>query len=123
MILIAQEQARQQQPLLQTLDSIHNILKRQPIRTNKSIRIVIDLTVAHNESEAGIAGPNRIFNWVTVEKADSNFSFKLKQTDSLKSDSFTASTGTSLDNHEFTEVYITNTALAGTGIIQAGWRE
>ena len=122
LILLAQEQARLQQPLLQTLNSIDTKLEKQHIRTNKSMRIPIDLTKVHDDVPLGLEF-DVVYLWLTIEKADSSFTYKLKQVNEQKSGSFTAAQGASLDQHEFTEIYITNAAAVGEAIIQVGWRE
>lgn len=122
LILLAQEESRRQQPLLQALNSIDTKLDKQHIRTNMSMRIPIDLTVAHDEEPLGLEF-GVVYLWLTIEKADSSFTYKLKQVNQQKSSSFTATQGASLDQHEFTEILITNTVAVGTGVIQVGWRE
>ncbi len=125
LILMVQEQARQQQPLqplLQTLNSIDTRLEKLPIRTNKSMRISIDLTKAHDDEPLGLEF-GVVYLWLTIEKADSAFTYKLKQVNEQKSGIFTAAQGASLDYHEFTEIFITNTVTLGTAVIQVGWRE
>ena len=122
LILLAQEQARQQQPLLQALTSIDTKLEKQHVRTNKSMRISIDLTVAHDDIPLGLEF-GVVYLWLTIEKADSSFTYKLKQVNEQKCGSFTAIQGASLDQHEFIEILITNSAAVGEAIIQVGWRE
>lgn len=122
-IILAQEQARQQKPILQTLASMNDKLAKQYLRTNKSISATIDLTVAHIDEPLGLEMPNTVYLWLSVEKADSPFSFILKQTSKLKSNPFIGTEGANLDQHEFTEVYITNSVSSGIAIIQVGWRE
>ena len=122
LILLAQEQARQQQPLLQTLKSVDAKLEKLHIRTNKSLRVLIDLTKVHDEEPLGLEF-GVVYLWLTIEKADSSFTYKLKQVNQQKSGSFASAQGASLDQHEFTEILITNAAAVGEAIIQVGWRE
>ncbi len=122
LIILAQENARLQQPLLQTLNSIDAKLEKQYKRTNKSMRVSIDLTKAHNDEPLGLES-GIVYLWLTIEKVDSSFTYKLKQVNQQKSGLFTAAVGASLDQHEFTEIFVTNTAALGEAIIQVGWRE
>lgn len=123
LILLAQEQGRQQQPLLQALNSVNAKLEKQHIRTNKSTRIVVDLTRAHSDEPQGLETLGITYLWLTIEKADSSFTYKLKQPSQQKSGIFIGSQGASFDQHEFTEIFVTNDAASGEAIIVVGWRE
>jgi hypothetical protein len=88
-------------------------------RTNKSKRLCVDLSVAHEDHPLGLKATGITYLWLTVEKADSPFTFKLNE---RTGDPFTGAVGASLEQHEFTEVYVTNEAGTGEAIIQVGWR-
>ena len=122
LILLAQEESRLQQPFLQILNSIDTNIKKQHTRTNKSMRTVIDLTKAHTDEPLGLEF-SVVYLWLTIEKADNAFTYKLKQTNQQKSGSFAGTQGASLDQHEFTEIFVTNTITSGVAVILVGWRE
>jgi hypothetical protein len=122
-ILLAQEITRNQQPVLKVLNTISGQLENQPLRTNKSIRVSIDLSIVHTNRKLGLSNGSRFYLWLTIEKADSPFTYKLGQVDQTKSESFTGVIGARFDQHEFTEIYLTNAAAVGEAVILVGWRE
>ena len=91
--------------------------------TNRSIRVVVDLSVVHNEVSLGLELPSIVYLWVTVEKADNDFTYKLKQTNNLKSSVFSGVQGGHLDQHEFLDIFVSNLASSGEAVIQVGWKE
>jgi hypothetical protein len=133
LILLAQEIARQQQPMLDKLSSIDNrltklgsiddTLKKQNLRANKSQTLTVDLTKVHTNEPLNIEYEGRTYLWLTIEKADSPFTYKLGQTSGTKSEPFTGAVGANLLQHEFTEVYLTNAVAVGHAVIVVGWRE
>jgi hypothetical protein len=123
LILLSQEINRQQQPMLTTLRSINDTLEKLPFKTNKSITLTVDLTRAHVDSALNITRKNRAYLWLTIERADSPFTYRLGQLDKTKSELFTGAIGAGLFIHEFTEIYITNAAAIGIAVILVGWRE
>ncbi len=123
LILLAQEVSRQQQPILTNLKSINETLQKQNLRANKSLRLQIDLTRAHNDEPLKALYVGRKYLWLTIERMDSPFTYRLGQEGASKSEPFNASVSTSLSLLEFTEVYITNVAAVGIGVILLGWRE
>lgn len=123
LILLAQEIARQQQPMLTKLSSINRTLERQNLRTNKSQTVTVDLTRVHVDKPLDIWYSGRIYLWLTIERADSAFTYKLGQVDETKSETFTGAIGAGLFLHEFAEIYLTNAAALGIAVILVGWRE
>lgn len=105
------------------LKSLREELSRQHRRTNCSLRVSTNLTVAHDEEPLGLEANGITYLWITVEHADAVFTFRLKQTNQFKSNPFIGLTGTNISQHEFTEVYITNATASGQAIIQVGWRD
>jgi len=130
LILLAQEIARQQQPMLTKLSSINDTLIKQNdtfikqnLRTNKSQTVTVDLTRVHTDEPLNIKYGSRVYLWLTIERADSPFAYLLGQLGETKSESFTGAVGASLFLHEFTEIYVTNAAALGIAVILVGWRE
>jgi hypothetical protein len=123
LILLAQEINRQQQPLLAKLGSINDTLEKLPFKTNQSLTTTIDLTVAHVDLPLNAKYKGRTYLWLTIERADSPFTYRLGQLGETKSEPFTGIVGAALFLHEFTEVYITNAAALGIGTMLLGWRE
>lgn len=89
-------------------------------RTNKTKLLHVDLSVAHKDHPLGLKATGVTYLWLTVEKAGSPFTFKLNE---KTGDPFTGAVGVSLEQHEFTEVYVTNEVGTGEAIIQVGWKE
>lgn len=102
------------------LDSAERL---QHIKTNRSMRLKVDLTKAHTDEELGLEATGITYLWLTIEKADSPFTYKIKQTNQQKSGIFTGAQGAGLDQHEFTEIYVTNAVAIGEAIIAVGWRD
>ena len=91
--------------------------------TNRSTCVAVDLSVVHNEASVGLELLNVVYLWVTVEKADNEFTYKLKQTNNLKSGVFSGVQGGHLDQHEFLDIFVSNLASSGEAVIQVGWKE
>ena len=89
------------------------------LRTNNCSTHVIDLTVAHVNISLEIAYENRVYLFLDIERADSAFTYILTQPHKTRSEVFTAPTG--MFFHEFTELYFTNVAAVGIGVILTGW--
>lgn len=123
LILLAQEIARQQQPMLTKLSSINKTLEKLPFKTNQSMTLTIDLTRAHVDQPLNAKYSGRTYLWLTIERADSPFTYRLGQLGETKSEPFTGAIGAALFIHEFTEVYVTNAAALGIATILLGWRE
>jgi len=122
-ILLAQEMARQQQPILTKLSSINDTLEKLPFKTNRSLTVTINLPRARIDEPLNAKYSGRTYLWLTIERVDNAFTYQLGQLGDTKSEPFTAAVGASLFLHEFTEVYITNAAALGIGVILLGWRE
>jgi len=123
LILMTQEQARIQKPILQSLEAINSKLSKLYKRTNRSMNVIIDLSEAHTEEPLGLGGNKVTYLWLTVEKADSPFTYSLRQVNGQKSSNFIGVESAALNQHEFIEVYVTNTAQSGIAVIQVGWNE
>jgi len=122
-ILLAQEMARQQQPILTKLSSINDTLEKLPFKTNQSMTPTIDLTRTRVDEPLNAKYSGRTYLWLTIERVDSPFTYRLGQLGDTKSEPFTAAVGAGIFLHEFTEVYITNAAALGIGVMLLGWRE
>jgi hypothetical protein len=130
LILLAQEIGRQQQPMLAKLSSINDTLIKQNdtlikqnLRTNRSQTVTVNLTRVHTDEPLNIKYSDRTYLWLTIERADSPFTYRLGQVGETKSEPFTGNIGAMLALHEFTEIYLTNAVALGIAIILVGWRE
>ena len=117
LILLAQEQERLFKPIL---ESIKIAALQQYKRTNKYMRVNVDLSVAHTDKSLGLEGNKVTYLWVTIEQADSAFTYKL---DRKENSPLIGAVGTSFTQHEFHEIYVTNVADTGLAVFVVGWRE
>lgn len=92
------------------------------MRTNRSFRPEIDLTVAHVDFPLGLED-DIVYKWLVVELIGTGFTFRLRSPHGHLSDPFTAVVGFNLTQHDFIEVLVTNAAGVGIGTLQVGWRE
>ena len=101
-------------------------VKPQPdsafMRTNRTLRPVIDLTVVHTDEPLRLED-SIIYKWLTVETVDAPFTFRLKSSDGHLSNPFIADVGFNITQHDFVEILVTNAAGVGIGAILVGWRE
>jgi hypothetical protein len=117
LILLAQEQERLFKPIL---ESIKIAALQQYKRTNKYVRVNVDLSKAHADEPLGLEGNNVTYLWVAIEQADSDFTYKL---DKIENSPLIGAVGASFSQHEFHEIYVTNEALTGLAVFVVGWRE
>ena len=117
LILLAQEQERLFKPIL---ESIKIAALQQYKRTNKYMRVNVDLSVAHTDKSLRLEGNNVTYLWVAIEQADSDFTYKL---DRKENSPLIGAVGTSFAQHEFHEIYVTNEAASGLAVFVVGWRE
>ena len=117
LILLAQEQERIFKPIL---ESIKIAALQQYKRTNKYMRVNVDLSVAHTDESLGLEGNKVTYLWVAIEQADSDFTYKL---DRKENSPLIGAVGTSFSQHEFSEIYVTNEAASGLAVFVVGWRE
>jgi hypothetical protein len=116
-ILLAQEQERLLKP---TLESIRIAALQQYKRTNRYIRVEVDLSKAHTDEPLGLEGNKVTYLWVTIEQADSDFTYKL---DRKENSPLIGTLGASFSQHEFHEIYVTNEVATGQAVLVVGWRE
>lgn len=109
-----------QQLILKELRSINKTLRSQ-LRTNRCSTHTINLAVAHTNEPLKISYEDRVYLFLDIERADSPFTYILGQTGNTKSEIFTAPTA--LFFHEYTEIYYTNAAALGIGVLLTGWLE
>jgi len=93
----------------------------QYARTNRYMSIEVDLSVAHTNKALGLSS-GITYLWVTIERADSPFTYKLNK---VTNNSLIGSVGASVTQHEFTEIYVTNAAASATSraVFTVGWRD
>lgn len=118
-LLAAEETAR-------ILASTSNNPKQLPpayMRTDRSFRAQIDLTEARTDDPLGLEDWRLIYRWFTVELAEDDFTFKLKSPSGVMSEEFIGRQGAILAQHDFIEIWVSNSVGAGRAIIQVGWRE
>lgn len=92
------------------------------MRTNRSFRPEVDLTVTHANFPLGLES-DIIYKWLVVEVVGAAFTFRLRSPHGHLSDPFTAVVGLNLTQHDFIEILVTNAAGVGIGAFQVGWRE
>ena len=92
------------------------------VRTDRSLRPRIDLTVAHADSPLGLED-GTVYKWLVVETVGAPFTFRIKSSQGHLSDQFTAVVGLNLAQHDFVEILVTNVAGVGVGAFQVGWKE
>ena len=117
LILLAQEQERIFKPIL---ESIKIAALQQYKRTNKYMRVNVDLSVAHTDKSLRLEGNNVTYLWVAIEQADSDFTYKL---DRKENSPLIGAVGTSFAQHEFHEIYVTNEAASGLAVFVVGWKD
>ena len=109
--------------LLHYLKKISAQLERLAVRTNRTISVEVDLSVARTDEPLNLEVPGRTYRWLTVERCDGSLTYKLKQTDGSLSNSFTAYRGSSITNHDFLDVVVSNPAGAGICRFVVGYYE
>lgn len=92
------------------------------MRTNRTRRSQINLTVTHTDTPLGLKR-GLIYRWLTIEVADSPFTYRLESPSGAMSAEFIGTGGASLAQHDFVEIYVSNSIGTGEGVIQVGWRE
>lgn len=112
--LTAEQINRMQQPALTQEPAI--------MRTNRSLRVEVDLTVAHNITPLKLT-KNIVYRWITIEGVGSPFTYSLKSPNGVTSTPFSGIVGATVVQHDFLEIYITNIIGVGTAVFQVGWRE
>ena len=96
----------------------------QPMLPNRYKLFRVDLTVAHSDEPIGVADllagvGVHYASYMSIITVPSAFTFKLNSTDM---DAIDAAVGLEMDNFETTEIFITNTAGAGTALINVEYR-
>ena len=92
------------------------------MRTNRTFRLEIDLTVVHADQSLGLED-GIIYKWLTVEAAAAAFTYRVRSPSGVWSDAFVGLAGAVLDNHDFIDISVSNAAGLGIAVIQVGWRE
>lgn len=92
------------------------------MRTNRTFRLEIDLTVAHVDTSLGLED-NIIYKWLTVEAMAAAFTYRLKSSSGVWSDAFAGIVGAALDQHDFIDISVSNAVGLGIAVIQVGWKE
>lgn len=93
------------------------------IRTNRTFRLEIDLTIARVDQSLGLGGSGVIYKWLTVEAMAAAFTYRIRSPSGVWSEAFAGIVGAALDNHDFTNISVSNAVGIGIAVIQVGWRE
>lgn len=119
-LAIHEELARQ---IALRLERERELLGMLTARTNKTLTVDVDLTVARTDEPLMLRIPGRVYRWLTIERCDSSLTYRLRQTDGTLSDVFTAYKGASISQHDFVDIVVSNPAGVGVCRFVVGYWE